>query len=116
MMLTLFRDLHVRWALSILLIVASLALGLSHARTVLAYEPGDSLQTCLSSNLDPETGHMPVECGLCSGPLACLGPEPVLAWAALSISAGERLPVPPATTAKPMHGVQPGQRGPPVIS
>ena len=72
--------------------------------------------TCLSSGLDPETGPMPLECGLCSGPLACLGPEPVSAWAALSISAGERLPVPPATTAKPMHGVQPGQRGPPVIS
>ena len=70
MIFTLLRDTQVRWALTILLIVASLTVTLGHARTVLAHEPGDDLQTCLSLNVDPETGQVQFDCGLCSGAAA----------------------------------------------
>lgn len=118
MIFTLFRDRHVRWALTILLILAGLALSLSHARTVLAFEAGDSLPTCLSPKVDPTTGQAQLDCGLCSGAMACLGVDAGAALATAAPALGPKAPAiwAPAETGQPRKWSRPISRGPPVVS
>ena len=116
MIFTLFRDTQVRWALTILLIVAGLTVTLGHARTVLAHEPGDELQTCLSLSVDPETGQVQFDCGLCSGASAsaCTGVSTVAQ--ALDLEA-RQLFLPSATTPVGSQSWSAfGSRGPPIAS
>lgn len=116
MIFTLLRDTQVRWALTILLIVAGLTVTLGHARTVLAHEPGDELQTCLSLNVDPETGQVQFDCGLCSGAAASACTAVSTFAQTLDLEARQLL-LPEATTPVGSQLWSAfGSRGPPIAS